>query len=372
MINQIPAIAEGRQPRAIIKINGIAVDGWIHWEVQNNSFYQADTFSVSFAVSLLSNAYSVDWFSAQTVIAIEIFAGFPNNADSFTQAELTSLIYGNVDSVSYNPVSTIIELSGRDLTYKLIDEKTTQKYPNQTASEIATSIAKTHGLTPVVTKTKAKSGTFYQIDHARLNDTNSDWDLLTYLANQEGYRVYVKGQSLYFEPDTSATAEPYILHWQLPNQDSAYPVFNGMSLDFSRNLNIAKGSVVTVRSWNSKQKKAFNVSYPTKSAKGIAPGKASAPAQVYSYTIAGLTPEQALQRAQTLYKNIVQHEMKMQVSLPADNILMPTSVIKFEGTNTSFDQLYYPESVTRTMSIDDGYMMTISAKNHSPENDPLI
>jgi phage protein D len=372
MINQPFTSSEARAPRGIVKVNGLAVNGWVSWEVQNNIYYQADTFTVSFVASSLPSDYSVDWFSSQTQISIEILAGFPADAIAFSENDLMSLIYGFVDSVTYNPINGVLELLGRDLTGLLIDEKTTEKYQNLTASQIAQKIAVAHGLTPVITKTKTKSGTFYEIDHARLSDTNSDWDLLTYLANEEGYRVYVKGKSLYFEPKTDPTEESYLLKWTAQSQDNAYPVFNGVTVDFSRSLTVSKGTIVVVRSWNAKQAKAFNVTYPTTKARGTAAGQAKPKAQVYSFTIPNLSPEQALKRARSLYHDIVMHEIKMQATLPADNVLMPTDIIKFEGSNTSFDQLYYPESVTRSMSMDAGYQMAVIAKNHSAENDPLV
>ena len=372
MLNKISDLQQARQPRGMVKLNGIAVTGWVDWEVENNTFYQADTFRVSFAASGTPAGYGVDWFASQTTITVEIFAGFPDDANKFGDTDLTSLIFGNVDSINYDPVSGSIELTGRDLTSVLIDEKTTQKWPNLTASQIATQIAIAHGLTPVVTATKTKSGAFYQIDHARLTDQRSEWDLLTWLAHEESFSVYVKGHSLYFVPKVDPSAEPYVLQWLPPVVSRGYSVFNGTQLSFSRDLTVAKGIVVVVRSWNAKNKKAFTVTYPTNKAKGIAVGGSSPVAQIYSYTIAGLTPEKALQRAQAIHKERTAHEVNLTASLPADNILQTNNLILVSGTNTAFDQVYYPDSIRRTMSMSEGYMMSISAKNHSPANEVTI
>lgn len=372
MLNDVPALAVARQPRGLVKINGEVVPGWISWEVDNNTFYQADTFRTRFALSMMPPDKDAAWWSSQKEIFVEVLAGFPVDPEWFDASELDSLIYGKVDDVTYDPVGRLIELSGRDLTSELIDAKTTEKFQNLTASQIAEKLAKRHGLTPVVVATKTKAGKYYEIDHARLTDERSEWDLLTYLAHEERYVVYLKGKELHFEPQPEESQNPYVLRWEPPVEDRGFPIFNGKSISFSRNLTVAKGVVVTVRSWNAKNKKAFSVTYPTHKAKGTAPGKSSPPAQNYYFTIPGLTPEQALQRAQAKHREITQHEMRLSFSMPADNVLQATDIIRVEGTDSPFDQTYYPESIHRAMSLSDGYTMTGSAKNVSPENQAVI
>lgn len=372
MLNNVPTTATVRHPRGLVKINGEVMPGWISWEVDNNTFYQADTFRARFALSMMPPDKGAAWWASQKEMFIEVLAGFPVDPERFDASELDSLIYGKVDDVTYDPVGHLIELCGRDLTSELIDSKTTEKWVNLTASQIVEQLAKRHNLIPKVVPTKIKSGTYYEIDHARLTDERSEWDLLTYLAHEEGYVVYLKGKELHFEPLPQESQNPYVLRWEAPTDGRAFPIFNGKTISFSRNLTVARGVVVTVRSWNAKNKKVFTVTYPTHKAKGTAPGKASPPAQNYYYTKPGKTPEQALQWAQAKHREITQHEMRLQASLPADNLLKVTDIIRVEGTGSIFDQTYYPESINREMSFSDGYTMTVSAKNVSPENQAVI
>jgi phage protein D len=368
MLNEVPALSVARQPRGLVKINGEVVPGWISWEVDNNTFYQADTFRCRFALSSMPPDKGAAWWASQKEIFVEVLSGFPVDPEWFDASELDSLIYGKVDDVTYDPVGRLIELRGRDLTSELIDAKTTEKFQNLTASQIAEQLAARHGLTPKVTATKTKVGTYYEIDHARLTDERSEWDLLTYLAHEEGFVVYLKGKALHFEPLPTESQNPYVLRWEPPVDDRGFPIFNGKSISFSRNLTVAKGVVVTVRSWNAKNNKSFTVTYPTHKARGTAPGKASPPAQNYAFTKPGKTPEQALQWAQAKHREITQHEMRLAASMPADNVLKVTDIIRVEGTDSPFDQTYYPESINRAMSLSDGYTMMIAAKNVSPEN----
>jgi phage protein D len=365
-LNTLPVVPNARQPRGAVKLNGEVIPGWVSWEVDNNAYRSADTFRVVFVISMLPATRDAAWFAAQSSMMVEILAGFPADPAHFTPSELDSLLYGQTDEVLFDPVKGTIELSGRDLTAALIDTKTSEHFANQTASQIATVLAKRHGLTPVVTATKSKAGDYYKDDHASTTQQQSEWELMTFLANVEDFVLYVKGQELHFEPRPGEQTSHYAIAWDAPNADRAFPIANAVSLQFSRNLTIAKGVTVEVHSWNAKQKKGFSASWP-KAAKAVQPGQSAAKTQVYRYNIAGLTQDKALQRAQSIYKQIIAHEMRLTAYLPADNVLDCTKTMMVRGTGTGFDQVYYPESVMRSMSLTEGYRMNIRAKNTSPE-----
>jgi phage protein D len=377
---------ESRQPRGAIQLSGTVItrdssgtetsrestkvtlfDCWESWEVDNNSYRGADTFRINLIASALPEGMGIDWFSSQSLIGAEIFANeSPVDPDNYLPDSSDSLIYGSVDEVSYNPVSGTIELHGRDLTAVLIDTKSSEHYVNKTSSEIATLLATKHGLgTELISKTKTKAGVYYQIDHDNLKTEQSDWDLLIFLATMEGFLVYVKGKNLFFGKQKTEK-DVYLLNWDKPNEDRAYTISNAVTLNFSRALHISKGVTVEVHSWNSKQKTGFSAYFP-KTSKGIRPGQAVPRTQNYRYTVPNLTQEQAIQKAQVLYRQIIAHEMSMTAYLPADSILNCEMILRVQGTDSSFDQDYYPESVMRSMSIGEGYRMNIRAKNTSPE-----
>jgi phage protein D len=369
---QSSRLNDARRPRGAVRITWgkdasqkvtEEVAGWLEWEVNTNAFYQADTFRVTFAQSALPKAYDIAWWSAQQQLWVEILAGF---ADA--QQGMTSWIYGMVDEVSYDPVNRTIEVSGRDLTSQLIDTRATQKWQNLTSSEIAAQIAAKHGLlthdatgsTIAVTSTPA--GRYGNKDYAHMAREQSDWDVLTWLAQQEGFVVYVRGQCLYFQPKPDPAAAPYMLTWQAEGPGAARA--NVSSISFARNLTLARDVVVEVKSWT--------MDDPTKPFVKRATAAHSAgsvgAAQTYSYTIPNLTPVKAAQKAQALLAQITMHEVKVSAALPADNVLDVSSVIQVSGTHSSFDQTYYPEEIVRHMSMEHGYTMTLSAKSASPVN----
>ncbi len=360
----------GRQPRGAVKLNGELIPGWIDFDVDNNNFFSADTFRCKFAGALLPTDRNAIWFSQQQDMYVELFIGFPQNVNAFSPSDLQSWIYGQVDHIVVDPVTNMIEVDGRDLTRVFIDTKTTQKWPNQTSSQIATKLAQSHGLTPVVTATTTKVGKYYEIDHVNMSDERSEWDILNYLADLEGFKVWVRGQSLYFQPPPEPTnTTPYQIVYQVATTSSG-PKANFENLKMKRALTVSRGIQVKIRSWNKKYAKGFTVAYPS-NVKTIKVGQSSVGAggQIYSKTIANLTQDQALQYAQNWYKQLIAHEMVLEnLEMPGDNDLDITSIIQFGGTGTAFDQQYFPDSINRSMSFDNSYAMTVNAKNHAPDS----
>ncbi|MGM3213957.1 type IV secretion protein Rhs, partial [Klebsiella pneumoniae] len=69
---------------------------------------------------------------------------------------------------------------------------------------------------------------------------------------------------LYFGPKPDPKATPYVLMWQEPNADQVFPEGNFMDLRFTRGLTVSRGIQVVVRSFNSKGKKSYAATYPSK------------------------------------------------------------------------------------------------------------
>jgi phage protein D len=362
-----------RRPRAIVKLSGTAVSGWINWTVSSNSFYEADTFRVTYAVTLLPPSNDANWFSTQKELFVEILAGFPTDPDNPDESELKSLIYGRVDDIEYEPAECVIHLTGRDLTAVFIDSKITDQYVNQTSSQIIqTLVAKHAGLTAVVTATKAKAGTYYDTDQVQLQASRSEWDLMAYLARKEAFVVYVAGTQVFFQPDPTGTGSAYDIVWQPPDDVNGYPTSNTQELNFSRSLTVAKGISVTARSSDFTTGKPVVQSYPS-NPKAIQAGKASpfGSVQTYYFNMSAGHGSVAVEAfAKSQYDSIVSHEMKINARLPGDNLLTIQTPITVSGTGTAFDQVYYPRLITREMSLDDGYEMTVEAQNVNPDIQP--
>ncbi len=367
-----------RAPRWCVMLGGQAIVP-VSARVTTNVMFLADEFDVILTAS--SNPLGLDWtkWAAYTAMQAEIRVGFPADPAHWTPDELTPLIFGDVDQIHVDPVADTITLTGRDLTRRFIDQKTPQKYQNQTPSQIAQQLAKAAGLKAqiAVSPANALAGRFYEIDHVHLATTQTQWDVLTYLAQQLGWVCYVQIDTLVFGPPSPPGQNDYVVTAPQPVQQVQTAL---KTIRFARNLTIARDVIVEVRSWNAKQAKGFTATAKaTRNVKttlaGNRPGTAQAAggnAQTFSYTIPNLTMADAQARANALLTQISKQELRVEIEQPGDLAPSKGQAIRIAGTGSVFDQTFYPFEVTRTMDLHSGFSMSILAKTHSPQSQALL
>jgi len=373
VLNTLPVVAAARQPRSLVQIATSYADtpqplsGVVSWSISNNSYFEADTFRVVLAASALPSTNNTAWFMSQDEIYVQISASeSPANPDAPAADSLTTLIYGRVDTVDFDPVRTEVHLSGRDLSAAFIDNKLATEYTSQVASGIVSELASARNIPAQISATSTRIGTGFQgvFGHATVNQ--SEWDLICYLARIEGFVAFVSPtQGLYFGPDPRDTSNPYVIRWQAPTSSQAFPIANVSELDFSRSMTVAKGITVVVSSAQQARKTPVVEYYPS-APRAIQPGKASPFGDVQAYyfnTTPNSSPVQCKTLAQTKYNEIISHTMKMSARLPADGVLSISTPIQVQGTGTVCDQIYFPREITREFSKDEGYMMHAQAQN---------
>lgn len=354
-----------RQPRGIVLINGTAIR-WTSMQVTTTTFYMADNYRVEIPLSNQPAFLTLQYLTSMVPITIKVYMGFPSNPNAYTQADLQLMIVGDVDMLDIDPLTQTAAFSGRDLTSRFIDTKTYNKYPNQTASTIATQLAQQQGLNPVITSTSDKVGTFYTDQNTLMMRETTQWDLLSFLSQQEDFVVYVEGENLIFKPRPTDSTNPFILQYQLPTilgNINSSPSFNGMTLKLKRSLTLAQGVTVKIRVPASPQTGAAFTTVVHSNRKS----QSTTNNQIYSYTFPGLNKNQALARANQIIRDITIHELRLEASIPGELMLKKDSLIKLVGTGTTLDQYYYADNVTRNMSITT-FDQTISAKNHNVDS----
>lgn len=363
-------MSAARAPRWAVLIGGQPVPV-ISARVTTNVITIADDFEAVLPISVKPLGLTYGQFLAATSMQAEVRVGFPANPDSWSASELTQLIYADVDQITADPVKGTITITGRDLTRRFIDTKSPEKYQNLTPSDIATKLAAQQGLKAQVTPTPggAKAGRFYAIDHVRPTVNESQWDLLTFLAQELNWVTYVQGDTLYFGPLQQPGQNDFVI--VAPKDGSSV-----ISMKLSRSLTVARDVIVKVRSWNQSQAKGFTVTAKAirtikTDIAGNRPGLTpllGGNAQLYTYTIPNLTPDKAQTKANELLQNITRHELRVQVVMPGD--VQPTKgqTIRIKGTDSVFDQSFYPFEIVREMDLTSGFTMTISMKNHSPQS----
>jgi hypothetical protein len=342
-----------RAPRLQVLANGVTVLGAIDAEVTNNNHYAADRFRVTIAMNAdpVGNGGLAAADNIQMDVQVSLDGGL----------SFVSLILGNVDLLTVDPIQGTLQLEGRDLSAELIAARTQEIFANNTSSEIATILAERHGLSADVQATITAVGRYWQLEHDRivLNQfarATTEWDLLVMLAQHEGFDVWVNGTILHFRASVPTLAPPVALR---PGATANGPA-NVTSLRLDRSLLLAGDIQVIVKSWNSRQGSACiqTASQTGSSSTGGAP-------QTYIYVVPNLMPDDALNFAQQRLVEMAQHQRVLSAEMPGELNLAPRMMLRLEGTGTDFDQAYWIDQVDRHISVTHGFSQTLRAKNIS-------
>ncbi len=365
----IASIEKHRRPRAYVKVGGTDTLIPISVEVVNNNYYAADTFHIVASLTALPDKLSPQFWASTAPIQVEVFLGFIPPGG--TSPDWKSVITGRVDDVEMDDEQLTLTLTGRDRTADFIEAPFEgDTYQNMTSSQVAQQLANRHGMVCDTVATSTKVGTYFHGNSAKLRNNENEWDVLTRLAEEEGFDVWCEGNILHFKPSESSSQQLYRISY-VPNQGGQPHAGTLTGLRLRRSLLVAKDVVVRVKSFSAKSGKSVSVERKSaqrrgsssKGAAGLGSGK-----QVYTLRIAGLTQQQAEAFADKKLKEISLHERIVEGFGPGDLKLLPRMKVRLTGTKTDFDQDYYCDAVERQMDQRQGFVMRIRLKNHSPES----
>lgn len=337
-----------RRPRLQVLANSAVLGGVLEASVSSNSHYAADRFRLRAALSSVGS----DILSA-TELRIEISIGVGSG--------FRSLIIGLVDHIDIDAAHGTVEIEGRDFCAGLIEARIQQTFSNKTSSEIAVELAQSQGLSAEVAQTTTPVGRYYQSEHDQVAldqfcRATTQWDLLVFLAQHEGFDVWVSGSTLHFQP----TAVPVVSRTILPS--------DCISLRLQRALTLANDIEVVVKSWNSRQQSAF-VQVARQSGHSAGNGSRK---QRYVYVRPNLLADQALQLAQRILADLSRHERVVQLTMPGELVLTPRCMVAIGGTGTDFDQVYQVAEIERELSVDRGFVQHVKVKNATVTNASTI
>lgn len=360
-----------RAPRFQLLANGNRIIGGIRIEVVSNNHYAADRFNGEVSLSA-DPAFGLGWWEAQTDIRLEVQMALM--ADNTQQPAWQSILIGIVDHLQFDVTTQCVRFDGRDLSSLLIEAKTQETFANQTSSQIAQTLASRHGLQSDVTPTSTLVGNFYQIDHDRITNDNfsqrtTEWDLLVYLSDEEGYDVWVYGNTLFFHPAEQNTDPPFQLVYTAP-ANGQIATMNVERLTLERSLTLSKTIQVTVKSTNLRNGAAYIRTVKAQGAKS--PGATNSATQSYVFTKPGLTPDQALKYAQVKLAELTKHERILNIEMPGEIALTARNMVQLTGTNSGFDQTYFIDTLTRCIDFSEGFTQHIRCKNGSPRNQTTV
>jgi phage protein D len=358
-------LSQVRRPRPVLRIGGVPVQP-ISIAVENRAHFTADTWRAELEPWQQPQGYGLRyWADAPAGLRVELLVGLLQPTDSVAAqpSSLTSLLVGQVDDIEIDPIGGTLSLSGRDLTAVLIDTKTSNKWPDHVASWIVTQLAIQAGLTPQVTATTAPVGPYYRDAYVSLAKEVPMWDLITFLAQQEGFDTYVTGTTLYFGPP-QADSDPR--PWTISVQRAQGGITsNALSLKLRRSLTLAGDMSVTVLSHSSQTGRTVKVTAARAGKKAPQSSASRGAERTQNYTIRrpGLTQEQAQQLATATLADLSKFERTLDVTMQGDPSVSVRRAARLIGTGTSFDARYYLSEVNHTIDAT-GYAMTAHLKNH--------
>ena len=339
-----------RQPRVRVLANGVIATHVVSADIHSNNHYAADRFRLSLALDMASAPAWCATSDCFLDVQLSLDAG----------ARWTSLVQGAVDVLDYDPTTGKLQLSGRDLTAALIEARTHEAFTNLTSSEIAITLARRHNLTPDVVPTTTLVGRYWQIEHDRVtldqfSTTTTEWDLLVTLAQHEGYDVWVSGTTLHFRPAQDGSESIPVLRTIATRDGPA----NVISARLERSLTLARDIRVEVKSWNSRQQKAFIQTAQSQPQRGAT----KRPPRHYVYVVPNLTPDAALKLAQQKLAELTRRERVISIEMPGNIDLRPRMRVQLLGTGTEFDQIYWIDEIDRRLDFGAGFTQRLRASN---------
>jgi phage protein D len=350
------------RPRAGLAINGQRMDDHlVSFEVQNNRFFTADSFNVVLALVERDPERGLPFWSDQGAdgnMQVELFASLSDE-----QQPDQSLLAGRVDELRLDLARRTVTLIGRDHTADLIEAKIAEKFQNQTASQIVETLASRYGLTARATATSTLAGTYYKHEHANLNDETTAWNLITYLAEREGFDAYVKGKELYFGPPPEAGKAPvWVLQYEPSEGEGSVARAPATSIQFTRGLTASREVVVKVISWGRTKKKAITGTSRSQRSARTTTGQ-FARAATHTFRVAGLDQEQADREAERLHREITRNMRSFDAEIPGDPRLGIDTIVRVRGTGGSFDADYHLDELIRGFSRTQGLEMRLRGRN---------
>ena len=128
-----------RTPRIRALANGTLLSSLIAAQIDSTSHATADRFRLTMALPAPPFGTNVASILQNAGQLLEVQASTDGLA-------WTSLVQGEIDHLRLDPVSQRLTLEGRDLSARLIESRLTETFTNQTASDVATTLAGRHGL----------------------------------------------------------------------------------------------------------------------------------------------------------------------------------------------------------------------------------
>ncbi|ASL39342.1 MULTISPECIES: hypothetical protein [Acetobacter] len=367
----------------------VLIDGKSRQETQAKQFSlmrtrysRADTLTLTFAVDrqFLASARTggvAGWFDQAGVAngkpGPEIDITLQMQDAALGGAQWATVFQGMVTTVSYEPLIATLDIECRDYLARLLDMRVLDAWMNMTGPEIIKDMASRAGLTADVSIFGSMQGQFRQTEHKRHsgvsgNRFRSAFDLARYIANSSQADLYVDGTMLVCRPMLSPSSDGAVVHkLAYVDRSSNAAIQAGCgNLTLRRDYQIAKGVMVHVLSWDSRQRTKVEWYFGPD---GGSARKASESGNLHSFQFPGLRMDEVQARAEQLYHEIIAHERVISYEAPGIIALEPRQFMSLTGTNSTWDGTHAVDAVTTSYGEGAGFRQNVTLRNRDVTQD---
>jgi phage protein D len=285
--------------------------------------------------------------------ALETLTGLGDNTavvNVSTRGVSGALCTGEVDSVDTDWVNRTINITGRDKSWQLHSNKSSEKWQNKKGSEIVQDLAGRVGLSVNADASGLNAGKLTEQDFVKLSDNVSFGYLIHKLAEFDGARWWVDAQGVLNYASQSNPSGVYTLNYVPPTSGPIAADF--MALRIRHNIQAGKSVEVTVKSWHPRDKKTYEHTATVQGNGG--PLK-------YFYDLPNLKQDHVQQFAKSKANERARHELRLTATVPGDPTCNVGMALQLNGTGI-YDQQYDMDSVHHSFGMQ-GHTTGITARS---------
>lgn len=366
-----------RAPRARLLVNGAErpETGLEDFTLTRTRYSRADTLDLTLALDRTKIPANGLWFDLSApsggAALPDIDITLQMRDEAQPGAQWATMFQGIVDHVELSPAETSVHIQCRDYLAKLLDMRVLSGWMNMTGADVVKAMITAAGLTPNVTMTDGMVGQFWQVEHKVKSASSHSrfqtaFDLASYLANMTGCDLYADGKTIVCAPYPAATqANTHTLDYS--DTGPLNPIQMGAAgLHFTRDYQIAKGVIVHVTAWDSRQRNRVEYYW---SVEGGSTKMAERNGNLHSFTLPGARLDQVQQYAQQKYNQIVAHERTITGQIPGRITLAPRQFMRITGTGTTWDGTLDVDAVTSRFSWSGGFSQQITLRTRDGTKD---
>ena len=261
-----------------------------------------------------------------------------------------TLLTGELDECAINYINRTINVTGRDASAQLHQQKSSEKWQNKKGEDIISDLAGRVGLGFSGSGvSKLMAGKLLMQDYVKLSDNVSFGYIIQKLAEFDGARWFVKGNTLHYvsKGDSSGV---YTINYSPPSP-GRFERGDFLNLEIVRNLQASKTIGVQVQSWHPKDKRTYTAQFTIPGIGGTLK---------YNYNLPNLKQDHVEQYAQSRAQEHARHGITVHAHLVGDPSIDIGMGLQLNGTGY-FDGPYTMDSITHEFGMH-GHTMTIIAK----------